>query len=69
MERTERTSCRKTKAHGKCQLYSHSLLRCTKGYVNPTGTIKEAVEAYKQGLMNPCPLTKKGARVREIVGR
>ena len=65
----ERTSCRKTKAHEKCEWYSYSLLRCRKGYVNPSGTLKEAVEAYGQGFLNPCPLTKKGARVREIVGR
>ncbi len=61
-----RTSCRKTKHGPKCQNYSYELLRCKLGYVNPTGSIKQALSAAQQGLLNPCPMTQKGAALIEM---
>lgn len=48
----------------KCSRYSRSLLRCLDGFVNPK-TIKEPAKAAAAGLMEPCPYTEKGRRVRE----
>ncbi len=65
-DKTLRTSCRKTKHGPKCPNYSYDLLRCKLGYVNPSGSIKQALGAVEQGLLKPCPLTQKGAVLIEM---